>query len=84
MLWFPLKIPSWIRWPVPSTARHVLYGVIIGFSLSLTSSSLALYLQARKRDRSIAHFEPRPVELRSDDVLSGVTGLIGATIDQRV
>jgi cysteine synthase len=79
MLWYPLKIPAWFRWPCPSTARHILYGVIIGFSLSLTSSSLALYFQARKQRRSVARFqvEPRPIELRSDDVLSGVTGLIG-------
>lgn len=79
MLWFPLKIPAWIRWPSPSTARHVLYGIILGFSLALTSSSLALYFQARKRQHLVARFEPRPIESRSDDVLSGVTGLIGNT-----
>lgn len=87
MLWFPLKIPAWIRWPSPSTARHVLYGIILGFSLALTSSSLALYFQARKRQHLVARFEPRPIELRSDDVLSGVTGLIGASfpsVGQRV
>jgi cysteine synthase A len=77
MIWFPLKIPSWIRWPSPSTARHVLYGVLIGFSLSLTSTSFALYIQSRRRQRLAAKFEPRPIELRSDEVLSGVTGLIG-------
>ncbi|KAF5380536.1 hypothetical protein D9615_004729 [Tricholomella constricta] len=79
MLWFPLQLPSWIRWPSQSTARHVLYGVIIGFSLSLTSTSLALYYQAQKRQRITAKFVSRPIELRSDEVLSGVTGLIGNT-----
>lgn len=79
MLWFPLRTPVWIRWPSQSTTRHVLYGVLIGFSLSLTSTSLALYYQSRKRRRKTAKFAPRPIELRSDEVLSGVTGLIGNT-----
>ncbi|KAF8070786.1 tryptophan synthase beta subunit-like PLP-dependent enzyme [Lyophyllum atratum] len=79
MLWFPLQLPSWIHWPSQSTARHVLYGVIVGFSLSLTSTSLALYYQSQKRHRLTAKFVPRPIELRSDEILSGVTGLIGNT-----
>lgn len=83
MIWFPLKIPSWIRWPAPATARHVLYGVLVGFSLSLTSTSVALYIQSRRRQRLTAKFEPRPIELRSDEVLSGVTGLIGTSTSVR-
>ncbi|KAF9462450.1 PALP-domain-containing protein [Collybia nuda] len=81
MIWFPLKIPSWIRWPSPSTTRHVFYGVLIGFSLSLTSTSFTLYIQSRRRRqrRFAAKFEQRPIELRSDEIVSGVTGLIGNT-----
>ncbi|KAG5720481.1 Cysteine synthase 2 [Termitomyces sp. T112] len=78
MLWFP-QLPSWIRWPSHSTTRHVLYGIIIGFSLSLTSTSLALYYQTRKRQKIAEKFTPRPIELRIDEVVSGVTGLIGNT-----
>ncbi|TFK44300.1 PALP-domain-containing protein [Crucibulum laeve] len=73
------KLPSWLHWPSRSTARHVIYGVIIGFSLSLTSTSIALYYQQRKRERISKKFTPRPIELRSDEVVSGVTGLIGNT-----
>ncbi|RDB25008.1 Cysteine synthase 2 [Hypsizygus marmoreus] len=79
MIWYPVQLPSWIRWPSHSTVRHVLYGIIIGFSLSLTSTSFALYYQSRKRHRLTTNFAPRPIELRSDEVLSGVTGLIGNT-----
>ncbi|KAJ3923706.1 tryptophan synthase beta subunit-like PLP-dependent enzyme [Lentinula edodes] len=63
-----------------SSFRHLLYGIILGFSLSWTSTSLALFFRARReRLATHDHFEPRPIELRSDEVLSGVTGLIGNT-----
>jgi len=71
------RMPSWLHVPTPATIRHVLYGIIIGFSLSMTTTSLALYYQSRKKERLTANFEPRPIELRSDEILSGVTGLIG-------
>ncbi|KAE9386770.1 PALP-domain-containing protein [Gymnopus androsaceus JB14] len=72
-------LPRWIKAPSPANLRHLFYGIILGFSLSLTSTSLALFYQARRKERLNAHFEPRPIELRSDEVLSGVTGLIGNT-----
>ncbi|KIK67674.1 hypothetical protein GYMLUDRAFT_36403 [Collybiopsis luxurians FD-317 M1] len=59
--------------------RHLFLGILLGFSLSLTSTSLAPFFRARRRKRLEAHFEPRPIELRSDEILSGVTGLIGNT-----
>jgi len=61
--------------PTPSTARHLLYGIIIGVSLSLSSTSLALFYRSRKRDRVADQFDPRPIELRSDEILSGVNRL---------
>ncbi|KAJ3868947.1 tryptophan synthase beta subunit-like PLP-dependent enzyme [Lentinula novae-zelandiae] len=63
-----------------SSFRHLLYGIILGFSLSWTSTSLALFFRARRqRLATHDHFKPRPIELRSDEVSSGVTGLIGNT-----
>ncbi|KAI0081987.1 PALP-domain-containing protein [Panus rudis PR-1116 ss-1] len=59
--------------------KYVLYGLLLGFSLSLASTSLALHLQERKRKRIEQNFEPRPIELRSDEVVNGVIGLIGNT-----
>lgn len=77
--WLASFKPERIRFHLPSasTVRLVLYGILIGFSLSVTSTSLALYFQQRKRERIQDQFEPRPIELRSDEVVDGVAGLIG-------
>ncbi|KAJ4479181.1 tryptophan synthase beta subunit-like PLP-dependent enzyme [Lentinula aciculospora] len=74
-------LPSWYKPPSQSSLRYLFYGILLGLSFSLTSTSLALFFQARRRRRLAAHdhFEPRPIELRSDEVLNGVTGLIGNT-----
>lgn len=68
---------SWL--PSPSAARHIFYGILIGFSLSLSSTSLALYYRDKRREEVEKAVESvaRPIELRSDEILDGVTGLIG-------
>jgi len=68
---------SWLQWPSRTATRHVLIGVLIGVSFSLTSTSFAVYHQQRKRERQIADFSARPIELRSDEIVKGVVGLIG-------
>jgi cysteine synthase A len=85
MLWLPrTNVFAWItlHWPSPSraAARQILYGLILGFSLSLTTNSIRQYFQRRKELAQGRQFEleARPIELRSDEVLSGVTGLIGS------
>lgn len=67
-------LPSWTS---RVSVRSVLIGVFLGFSLSVTSTSLALYFQQKRRERVAAKFTPRPIELRTDEVVAGVTGLIG-------
>lgn len=79
--WVSSKLPSWFRLPPRTTARHIFYGIVIGFSLSLTSTSIALWFQERKQQRLSNQFAARPIELRSDEILGGVTGLIGAYCD---
>lgn len=63
--------------------RQLVYGFLLGLSLSLTSTSLAYLYQTRRRKRLQAQaplqFDPRPIELRNDEVVGGVTGLIGNT-----
>ncbi|KAK0487427.1 PALP-domain-containing protein [Armillaria novae-zelandiae] len=76
MEWILTRLP---RVPSPPTVRHLIYGLFLGFSLSLTSTSIALFFQRRKQERIATQFEARPIELRSDEVLKGVTGLIGNT-----
>ncbi|KAL4249030.1 Cysteine Synthase/Cystathionine Beta-Synthase [Abortiporus biennis] len=70
---------SWFHFPKASTARHFFYGIILGFSLSITSTSLALYFQDRRRKQLEKRFEPRPIEIRCDEIIHGVAGLIGNT-----
>lgn len=67
-----------VKLPSRSSNRYIFYGVLIGLALSLTTTSVVTYFQQRKRKRAELTFEPRPIELRSDDVVEGVTGLIGA------
>ena len=70
---------SWL--PTPSTARHLFYGVLIGFALSLGASTATQSYQRRKRERSeAAESSLRPIELRSDEILDGVSGLIGELV----
>ncbi|KAG2135823.1 tryptophan synthase beta subunit-like PLP-dependent enzyme [Suillus clintonianus] len=63
-----------------AAVRNITYGILIGFTLSITSKSISSYWRSRRR-QSLSHepFESRPIELRSDEVLHGVTGLIGNT-----
>ncbi|EGO00389.1 hypothetical protein SERLA73DRAFT_53570 [Serpula lacrymans var. lacrymans S7.3] len=74
-----VHVPPWLRLS-KSVVRHFVFGLFIGVSLSVTTSSLNLYYQYRKRQRfeHEYHAEPRPIELRRDEILDGVTGLIGA------
>ncbi|KAH9972497.1 PALP-domain-containing protein [Lactifluus volemus] len=67
----------WI--PSLSTARHVFYGILIGFSLSIASTSVISAYRKRKEESSATRVDRSPIELRSDEVLDGVTGLIGNT-----
>ena len=76
-----LHLPSSLRDRIPhpsrAAVRWILYGALLGFGLSVVSTSLALNLHERRRKRIERQFEPRPIELRSDEVVDGVTGLIG-------
>lgn len=83
-----LNLPSSVRerLPHPSRAalRWILYGVLLGFGLSIASTSLALHLHERRRKRIERQFEPRPIELRSDEIVDGVSGLIGTYFTARL
>ncbi|KDQ55692.1 hypothetical protein JAAARDRAFT_59673 [Jaapia argillacea MUCL 33604] len=66
--------------PSSSTMRNVFFGILIGVSLSLTTTSLVQRYERRKKPRIKEKvFEPRPIELRSDEIVDGVAGLIGHT-----
>lgn len=71
-----LRLPSAARFSLRLT-RELVVGVFLGVAFSLSSRSLALYLQSRRRERIDAAYPPRPIEIRSDEILNGVAGLIG-------
>ncbi|KAI0027940.1 PALP-domain-containing protein [Vararia minispora EC-137] len=69
---------SWF--PSPTTARSIFYGVLIGCALSMTGASLLRYHRGRQQSEvEFGDAGMRPIEIRSDEILDGVTGLIGNT-----
>ncbi|KIJ60051.1 hypothetical protein HYDPIDRAFT_99455 [Hydnomerulius pinastri MD-312] len=77
-----MKLPDFaalLHLPNPAI-RQISYGILIGFTLSLSATSLAQYWRVRKREEQLEKQSSlRPIELRSDEVLHGVTGLIEAS-----
>lgn len=75
--------PSWLQFSTPSTAKHVAYGVIIGIMLSAAATTTVSLLPSSYRERKrqrrteASSVPPRPIEIRTDEILNGVTGLIG-------
>lgn len=85
MAWLPtVQLSQWVHFPSPSTAKHVLYGIFIGFMLSAASTTIALDYQERKRKHAERQFKARPIEIRSDEIAGGVTGLIGLSAHNNI
>ncbi|KAJ7267683.1 tryptophan synthase beta subunit-like PLP-dependent enzyme [Mycena haematopus] len=69
---------------LPRSTRPLVLGIILGISVSVSSSAVLQYFQRRRRrialsQSQIPELENRPIELRSDDVLDGMVGVIGNT-----
>lgn len=68
----------WDRLQPPSRlTRDLLWGLVLGVTVSISSTTLALLTQSWRRKQSIAKIPPRPIEIRSEEVVDGVIGLIG-------
>ncbi|KAG8698371.1 hypothetical protein FRC08_005969 [Ceratobasidium sp. 394] len=77
----PFALPDWASSRV---TRDITTGVAIGVALSVSTSSFSSYIArrrriARERAEGARDYVPRPIELRSDEIVSGVVGLIGNT-----
>ena len=80
-----------LRWVSRSVSAHslVMSSIFlscqtkhIGVAVSVSASSLTRYVsKRRRRAREIAEgardYVPRPIELRSDEIVEGIVGLIG-------
>ena len=58
---------------------QLLYGVAMGVSFSLSTLALVMWYYNSKPFRPSSKFDSRRVQLRSDEIVNGVTGLIGAS-----
>jgi cysteine synthase A len=58
-------------------SKDLFIGLLVGITLSLSSTSAALYLQQYRRKKAIQRMPPGPIELRSEEIGDGVIGLIG-------
>lgn len=63
-------------------SRELIYAASLGFALSLSVTSWLLYrkrhLQIKKSElEDEDDYDFRPIELRTDEVLAGITDLIG-------
>lgn len=59
--------------------RDLVIGLVLGITLSLSSTRLALIAQEYRRKRAVQRIPKRPIELRSDEIVHGVVGLVGNT-----
>lgn len=73
-------VPTWFKPQNTANVRFLVYGILLGFSFSLTATSFVLYFREKRQREILSRFKPRPIELRSDEVVEGVTGLIGRLI----
>jgi hypothetical protein len=75
---YAMKLSELLPWYSNAVVRHITFGILIGFTLSVTSTSISSYWRSRRRQSlSQEQHELRPIELRSNEVVHGVTGLIG-------
>lgn len=57
--------------------RQLVYGVFIGVSLSFTSVAIAQWFKTRKPQYDESKLSLRPIEIRTDEIVNGVAGLVG-------
>ncbi|CDZ98135.1 palp-domain-containing protein [Phaffia rhodozyma] len=73
---FPFHLSPPSSWKI---SRQLYIGLFLGFTISLSSTTLALFFQQRRTKKATSKVPPRPIELRADEIVDGVAGLIGNT-----
>ena len=75
---FGLDLNFWDKLRLPrKLTRDLLWGLFIWITLSVSSTTLGLIAQEWRRKRALGRIPPRPIEIRSEEVVDGVIGLIG-------
>jgi len=58
---------------------QLLHEVAIGVAFSLSTLALAMWYYNSKPSRAVPKIDSRPIQLRSNEIVNGVTGLIGTS-----
>ncbi|CAE6413239.1 unnamed protein product [Rhizoctonia solani] len=79
----------WSEWSPNRVTRDISIGVALGIALSISFTSISTYIDRRKRierekEDGAKDYIPRPIELRSDEIVDGIAGLIGNTPLMRI
>ena len=77
-----MMFPDVAAFHLPNTSiRQVSYGILIGLTLSVSATSLAhYYSECKKQGKLGKQTSLQPIGLRSDEIVRGVTGLIGGSL----
>ncbi|KAH7339891.1 tryptophan synthase beta subunit-like PLP-dependent enzyme [Rhizoctonia solani] len=80
---------KWSEWSPNRVTRDITIGVALGIALSISFTSISTYIDRRKRierekEDGARDYIPRPIELRSDEIVDGIVGLIGNTPLMRI
>ncbi|GAA5842869.1 hypothetical protein JCM11251_005832 [Rhodosporidiobolus azoricus] len=74
-----IPLPWWLRPSRLGGKASLILGIALGASLSLSVTGLTLYALDAWRRSIVKKAEKRSIEIRSDEVIGGVEGLIGNT-----
>lgn len=77
------RLGEWLR-PPARLGRDLYIGVLIGVSLTLSTTSVALHFRSRRNGAERRDYEPTPIDIVRNEVVQGVTGLVGEAIHNRV
>ncbi|KAG8878656.1 hypothetical protein FRB97_002339 [Tulasnella sp. 331] len=73
-------------WPKPAgrLSRDIYIGILIGASVTLSSTSIALYYRTRQKGPDYLERDSAPIDIVRNEIVQGVTGLVGNTPLMRV
>jgi cysteine synthase A len=69
-----------------NTSRHLIYGILIGVILALSTNSFISWWKRKNQDdnKNTRELRKQPSDIRSEDIADGIEGLIGNTPLMRI
>ncbi|KAG9006782.1 hypothetical protein FRB94_000466 [Tulasnella sp. JGI-2019a] len=75
---FLSRLVSWCK-PPGRLSRNLYLGILIGASVTLSSTSIALYYRRRRKGLQHPEYDISPIQVVRNEVVHGVPGLVGNT-----